>query len=225
MSALNDLTEHVLKFAIAYREQHGDLVARCFRLENLANSEMEARDRISRHADRLEQRLEKMEKALSEEMAKTREMDDILAGVVKKVGYESPPATLDQKTLDDIVANPGDYEVKVEGISAYSIQPSLPLYANWIGDIRAAKDESWHIHIDPKASPSDIPFSVALEYLKAGRIVTRSNWQNRARVEPRSSGAVGGLRVIHAASLDYGPFEPCLTDLLATNWMVLSEQP
>ena len=58
-------------------------------------------------------RLEKMEKALSEEMAKTREMDSILAGVVKKVGYVSPPAPLDQKTLDDIVANPGDYEVKM----------------------------------------------------------------------------------------------------------------
>jgi len=34
-------------------------------------------------------RIEKMEKALSEEMAKTREMDDILAGVVKRVGYVS----------------------------------------------------------------------------------------------------------------------------------------
>jgi len=107
---LNDLAEQVLKFVTVYREQHGDLVARCFRLENLANSEMEARDRISRHADRLEQRLEKierfidgssmgcaemsqriekMEKALSEEMAKTREMDDILAGVVKRVGHPS----------------------------------------------------------------------------------------------------------------------------------------
>lgn len=56
---------------------------------------------------------QKMERALSEEMAKTREMDSILAGVVKKVGYVSPPAPLDQKTLDDIVANPGDYEVKM----------------------------------------------------------------------------------------------------------------
>ena len=110
----------MLKFVTVYREQHGDLVARCFRLENLANSEMEARDRISRlskdlahteclvkgQGERLEkmerfidgssmgcaemsQRIEKMEKALSEEMAKTREMDDILAGVVKKVGYVS----------------------------------------------------------------------------------------------------------------------------------------
>jgi len=34
-------------------------------------------------------RIEKMEKALSEEMAKTREMDDILAGVVKRVGHPS----------------------------------------------------------------------------------------------------------------------------------------
>jgi len=47
-------------------------------------------DRIATYADAdLLKRLEKMEKALSEEMAKTREMDDILAGVVKKVGYVS----------------------------------------------------------------------------------------------------------------------------------------
>jgi hypothetical protein len=35
------------------------------------------------------ERLEKLEKALSEEMARTREMDDILAGVVKRVGRDS----------------------------------------------------------------------------------------------------------------------------------------
>jgi hypothetical protein len=33
-------------------------------------------------------RIEKMEKALSQEMARMREMDDILAGVVKRAGYE-----------------------------------------------------------------------------------------------------------------------------------------
>ena len=36
-----------------------------------------------------DERIEKMEKALSQEMAKVREMDDILAGVVKRVGYVS----------------------------------------------------------------------------------------------------------------------------------------
>ncbi len=35
--------------------------------------------------ENLLKRIEKMEEALSKEMAKTREMDDILAGVVKRV--------------------------------------------------------------------------------------------------------------------------------------------
>lgn len=45
--------------------------------------------RILSPTENLAQRLKKLEKALSEEMGKTREMDDILAGVVKRVGYVS----------------------------------------------------------------------------------------------------------------------------------------
>lgn len=50
----------------------------------------------------IEQRIEKMEKALSEEMAKVREMDDILAGVVKRVGYVS------DEPSEVLVCAPGD---------------------------------------------------------------------------------------------------------------------
>jgi hypothetical protein len=156
------------------------------------------------------ERIEKLEAALSEEMAKTREMDDILAGVVRDVErlkHYSPVKWSETKVRDD-----------------GSIVPPSPGVAHVAGEGQF-RSVPYSIGIDPKASPSGIPFSLALEFLKAGRTVTRSNWQNRARVEPRGAGAVGGLRVIHAASLDYGPFEPCLNDLLATNWMVLTEKP
>jgi len=46
-------------------------------------------DGSSMQCAEMSQRIEKMEKALSEEMAKVREMDGILAGVVKRTGYMS----------------------------------------------------------------------------------------------------------------------------------------
>jgi hypothetical protein len=45
-------------------------------------------DGSSMQCSEMSQRIEKMEKALSQEMARMREMDDILAGVVKRAGYE-----------------------------------------------------------------------------------------------------------------------------------------
>lgn len=128
----------------------------------------------------LRERIEKMEKALSQEMAKVREMDDILAGVVKRVGYVS--------------------EAEVPGQGFYGIA------------------------IDPKASPSGIPFSVALEYLKAGRVVRRSSW-------PLNSISIfgGGFAFTSYAGNDRGAssaaYRPGSRDLLATDWMVVPEPP
>jgi hypothetical protein len=139
------------------------------------------------------ERIEKLEKALSEEMARTREMDVILAGMVKRVGYVSEA-------------------------------PTPPVYANWVGDIKASHDESWHIHTDPKASPSGVPFSVALEYLKAGRKIRWSKWAIQGmRVESRGHGSVGGMDVITGASQFICPFQPSCEQMTSNDWTVLPE--
>ncbi len=184
------------------------------RLYTLVGTGDESRDRMGKHAERLEeriqrieqfidgssmscaqmsQRLEKTEKALSEEMAKAREVDDILVGVVKKVGYvsEAPP----------------DDHIERWCIGA----PSNPV-VRW--------------QFDPKASPTGIPFSVALEYLKTGREVRRKGWAlTTRRIQPNGPGGVGGLYVITGASWCVSGFQPALSDMLATDWEVVPQQP
>lgn len=79
------------------------------------------------------------------------------------------------------------------------------------------------IVINPKASPTNIPFEIAIAYLKAGRKVRRDKWEPSTRVEPRGPGAAGGLRMITGASLDTGEALVSQANLLATDWMVLPE--
>lgn len=94
----------------------------------------------------------------------------------------------------------------------------MPMYANWVGVIKAAKDESWHMHIDHKASPYDIPFSVALEYLKAGRSIRRSIWV------PGVSAIMYSEKVcLHADTVPDQPFQPSADEMRAGDWMVLPE--
>lgn len=72
------------------------------------------------------------------------------------------------------------------------------------------------------ASPKNIPFEVALAYLKAGRKVRRTSWLETLRVEPRNGG-IGGLEMIYQASLNRGSFEPKQPDMVATDWEVVPE--
>lgn len=76
--------------------------------------------------------------------------------------------------------------------------------------------------INRKASPKNIPFEVALAYLKAGRKVRRTSWLETLRVEPRNGG-IGGLEMISQASLNRGSFEPKQPDMMATDWEVVPE--
>ena len=81
---------------------------------------------------------------------------------------------------------------------------------------------SHHLAIDPKASPTGIPFEIALAYLKAGRKVRRDKWDPCTRIEPRGPGAAGGLRMI-VGDTDTGEVLIQQANLLATDWMVLPE--
>ena len=83
------------------------------------------------------------------------------------------------------------------------------------------------IAIDPKASPTNIPFEIALAYLKAGRNVARSTssstfvrfsgaWCIGAGLRQMCFGMGGGISEI-------GIYKPVQDDLAATDWMVLPE--
>lgn len=180
------------------------------RLEALVNTGDESRDRMGKHAERLEkriqliehfidgssmtcakmcERLEKLEKALSEEMAKARER------TIPWINADDLPSTT-PCSPDPGVAH---------------VAPSTMW--NNIG---------YNIALDPKDSPSGIPFSVALEYLKAGREVRRKGWApSTRRVQPHGPGGVGGMQVISGASVYVSDFQPALSDMLATDWEVV----
>lgn len=158
----------------------------------------------------LRERIEKMEKALSQEMAKVREMDDILAGVVKRVGYVS------------------EEPKKPEWVGRY-FQGTDPVVDSIKSKFASAKflpdgfqSADYNFAFDTSASPSGIPFSVALEYLKAGRVVRRSSW-------PLNSISIfgGGFAFTSYAGNDRGAssaaYRPDSRDLLATDWMVVPE--
>ena len=83
------------------------------------------------------------------------------------------------------------------------------------------------IAIDPKASPTNIPFEIALAYLKEGRKVARST---SSSTFVRFSGAwcIGaGLRQMCFGMggniSEIGIYKPVQDDLAATDWMVLPE--
>lgn len=82
--------------------------------------------------------------------------------------------------------------------------------------------EGWHISIAPGASPKNIPFSVALEYLKQGRTVRRSGWSDGkcfVRLAPRKDALVYG----DAMGLTHCGWSSGTSEVLATDWEVLPE--
>ena len=151
-------------------------------------------------------RIEKMEKALSEEMAKTREMDDILAGVVKKVGYVSE-------------APEGG------GGAAPFVSPASTSAAPPIVDRELKFTTAGPCHticIMPNGSPSDIPFSVALEYLKAGRKLTHPSFGEGNSIEASAQNSI----LMHWP--DEGKWTNFVMDsalALSDAWTVLPEKP
>jgi len=116
----------------------------------------------------LRERIEKMEKALSQEMARTREMDDILAGVVKRVGYVGEVTASMPAAITTHVAGSSRWEIK-SGTNDGGIA---------------------FINIDPKASPTGIPFSVALEYLKAARSLRHPSFEDGNYIQVLSNSIV-----------------------------------
>jgi hypothetical protein len=89
-----------------------------------------------------------------------------------------------------------------------------------LSDRRVGDD--YALLFDPHASPSGVPFEVALLYLKQGRNAMRLG--QYYRIEPRGIGAVGGLRKVAGASNDLGPFDPTCADLCASDWCVLPKE-
>lgn len=79
----------------------------------------------------------------------------------------------------------------------------------------------WNIIIDPKASPTGIPFEVALAYAKAGRKIRRAPWR-KAWVEMDGTGMWfhNGFSVPSCLpfSLPYDTFD-------AVDWEVIPEKP
>lgn len=71
---------------------------------------------------------------------------------------------------------------------------------------RATAGNGYLVSIDPKASPKNIPFEVALMYMKAGRIAKRAAW----------NGSIAAIDGYPDGTLK-------LKDILATDWEVVPE--
>ena len=118
----------------------------------------------------LEQRLEKLERIVSEEMGKRR----------------------DAKAADYLINHvpPGTWN-KVRG-------------------------PSFTIKFDPKASPKNLPFSVALEYAKAGRKIKRTHWCDGAY-----AWIEGNVLTMKYGMGQVGPLTDYMADTLKNDWCVI----
>ena len=88
--------------------------------------------------------------------------------------------------------------------------------------IRARNTEQQYVlAIDPEASPDNIPFSVALEYAKAGRPIARKGWPKDCDVGLLMKyGRLFGAPVLYVHT---GGYAMPMQDILANDWYVLSE--
>ena len=77
------------------------------------------------------------------------------------------------------------------------------------------------IQFDPKASPKNIPFSVALEYLKAGREVRRAQWRDGAFRYDYANKWITGSPLLMVADTDMIAIP--VRDIIATDWEVIPE--
>jgi hypothetical protein len=96
-----------------------------------------------------------------------------------------------------------------------------------------ATNGDYAIFFDPKASPKNIPFSVALEFMKAGRRISRraSGWNMSATTMAMvdfvfMEGSEVRRHNERSASFPTnrtGPWFPLPEDMLATDWLVIPE--
>lgn len=203
---------------------------------------------INSHTKRIldgEKRLANLEKALNDHMVKEREKDFRYLYPLSRDEVFKADRTGNKVTFQDgregvvIEDTGGTITVRVPKDQGKPLEPiagnpaldmrecenvKRPFFVNPIEDIEAG-NRGFILKIDPKASPKDIPFSVALEYLKIGREIARPHWRTpaRRRVQPHGIGGVGGLYVITGASCNMGPFHPDAAEMVSTDWQVLPE--
>ena len=109
------------------------------------------------------------------------------------------------------VSDPEDTGEKRFGSTTITFPPEIKI----TGEYPTGK---YMVAIDPKSSPTNIPFEIALAYLKAGRRIRRGTW-SRSRFITNKDGKIAPYVAINIESV-YGPWE---INLLATDWMVLPE--
>ena len=81
------------------------------------------------------------------------------------------------------------------------------------------KLRGWDMAIDPKASPKDIPFEVALAYLKAGRKVTQAHWDDDTYLTVEH----GCIIVSTVRCRAFDSPDDAMKAILANDWLVLPE--
>lgn len=168
------------------------------------------RDKFEKYGKRIgehEKRIKALEKLTSLVEYHNRQVDRLDSHMIEAEGRISGVEDAFNKHLQEARGSASD-----------------PLKGFPMGHAMAGVRKGWDIYIDPKASPTGIPFEVALAYLKVGREVRRAFWRpDTFRVQPRGNGGVGGMLMVLGASLVKGEFTPGLVDLLAEDWMVIPE--
>jgi len=81
------------------------------------------------------------------------------------------------------------------------------------------KLSGWDMVIDTKASPKDIPFEVALAYLKAGRKVTQAHWDDDTYLTVEH----GCIIVSTVRCRAFDSPDDAMKAILANDWLVLPE--
>lgn len=76
-----------------------------------------------------------------------------------------------------------------------------------------------HLYIDPKSSPKDIPFEVALAFLKAGRRVRQAHWDDDTYITVEH----GCIITSTAKCRAFESADDAMKAILATDWLVLPE--
>lgn len=178
---------------------------------------------------------EKRIKALEERLAITEEILNGLNGVMSthlvraqsrsvqrdlKEGHEAQKGSsisLREASLE--IGHLKERVSKLEGVRTSEDSPTPNRVAHAAND--ANGKGMWLIEIDPRASPKNLPFSVALEYLKSGRSIRRTAWPEKGsmRIAPRKDALV----FYDPAGLTHYAWAPSTFDFLATDWEVLPE--
>ena len=188
----------------------------CIGLDKRVAELEQERDKWHFLRDKEEQRLTKLEQALNDHMVKERCLSIVDQAIYDNMVKEREKSEKEDKFMNDVANKPV--------LSPDAINAQIDRICR-VKSVSSSDDHD--LRIDPNASPKDIPFSVALEYLKLGREIARPHWCTpaRRRVQPHGIGGVGGLRVITGASYDEGPFHPDTAEMVANDWLVIPEDP